>query len=108
MATGIRFSNPQRTLKNVRKAPRVRTELATRLRRSNEPKIVRGPNNPREACRKEASIGRAVPEQAMWTGISRTGNAAQRKVSVLLASSGAEEVLTAGAAATLAAVDVRA
>jgi hypothetical protein len=34
----------------------------------------------------------------MWIGISRTGNAAQRKVSVLIASSGAEEVLSAVAA----------
>ena len=90
MATGIRFSNPQRTLKTVRKAPRVRTELAIRLQRSNELKIVRGFKIPREASRKEASIGRAAQASATWIRISRTATVGNFRVSVLIASKGAE------------------
>ena len=114
MATGIRFSNPQRTLKNVRKAARVRTELAIRLRRSNEPKIARGFKIPREASRKEASIERATPASAMWIRISRTATVGIFRVSVLIASNEAEAagaVLSeAGGAAlvALAAGDARA
>ena len=115
MATGIRFRNPQRTLKNVRKAPRVRTDLAIRLRRSNELKIVRGPNNPREACRneasaREASTERAAPASAMWIRISRTATVGNFRVSVLIASKGAEAagaVLSVEGDAALAVGDAR-
>ena len=110
-----RFRNPQRTLKNVRKAPRVRTEPAIRPRRSNEPKIVRGPNNPREACRKEAwareaSTERPAPASAMWIRISRTATVGNFRVSVLIASKGAEAagaVLSVEGDAALAVDDAR-
>jgi hypothetical protein len=110
MATGIRFRNPQRTLENVRKAPRVRTDLAIRLRRSNEPKIVRGPKIPRETCHKEASIGRAALASAVWIRISRTATVGNFRVSVLIASKGAEAagaVLSEEGDAALAAGDAR-
>ena len=95
-ATGTR-SIVRRTLRRKERA--AKTQAPIRPQPSNGPRVLSVPTSRHKV---------AVPERAMWIGISRTGKVAQLKVSVLIASSGAEEVLTAAADAILAAGDARA